>query len=150
MDNETLVLVNNESRYSESDLEKLFAYKAVEANPDILDNPFVFEKFVYVCNDIKPNTDFFEPPTVLHIAKAISTMKKLRPEHLWGHEIKGYIAFIAHDEGWVNLPEPLSFAQHPLELLWPERPELDKEQEELQSLKHLAVKMYLTESGKMG
>lgn len=145
MDNETFIFANNSSRYSEGDLEKLFAFKAIESNPYILDNPFVFEKFVYVCNGIKPNVDYFEPPTILHIAKALQTAKHLRPEHLWGHEIKMYIALIANDEGWVNLPDPLKIAQGTLESLWREKPTLDDEQKELQRLKCLAVKMYLTE-----
>lgn len=142
LDNETILLINNE-KLNENQLEKLFALKALKENPSILDNVFSFEKLVYVLNDIKPNIDFFEPPTILHIAKAIKFLSEQYPDHQWHFEINQYIAHIAHEEGWVSLPAILSFAQDALKELH-KNTEFDEEQLKIQNLKHKAVEKYLS------
>lgn len=143
LDNETILLINE--KLNESQLERIFALKALKENPLILDNVFTFEKLVYVLNDIKPNVDFFEPPTILHIAKAIKFLLEEYPDHKWHFEINQYIAHIAHEEGWVILPTVLSFVQEALtELQKNKEIELDAEQLKIQELKHKAVEKYLS------
>lgn len=140
MDNDTILLLNETK--SEQELEFLFALKALKANPSLLENAFTFEKLVYVLNKQKPNVTHLEPPNILMIAKAIDFLKKDDPDIEFHREIAMYIACIAHEEGWIKLPEILSFADSQLALLTVEH-ELDEEQKALQDLKHKAVKMYL-------
>lgn len=137
MDNETAVLIND-GKLNENQLEKIFALKATKANPGLLGNVFAFEKLVYVLNDLKPNVDIFDPPTILHIAKAIH----LLGEQDWHIEVKKYIAHLAKEEGWVYLPEVLSFAQPELDEI-SHSVELDEDQQAVQNMKHHAVRKYL-------
>jgi hypothetical protein len=141
MDNETIILLS-EGAHSEQQLEKIFALKALQENPGILGNAFTFEKLCYVLNDLKPNVIALEPPTILHIAKAVQFLEKQFPNHNWHPEIKQYIAAIAWEEGWVSLPGLLSFAQHELDMLH-QNLDLDDDQKQLQTLKHEAVERYL-------
>ena len=142
-DNETIALIADD-RFDEGKLEKMFALKAFKANPYILENAFIFEKFVYACNGLKSNATTFEPASILQICKAIDTVKKERPHYLWNNEVIWYIAHIAHDEGWVSpLPDILSFANSALKELERFHGELTPEQQKMQELKHLAIKMYL-------
>ena len=138
MDNETIVLIN-EGKYTELELEKIFALKALKANPTILDNPISFEKLCSVLNDIKPNMETFEPASVLMLAKALSIIK----EHEWNNEIIQYIAHVAHGEGWLDLPKELKFAEPALKALQIDIEELDEDALKLQELKHKAVERYL-------
>jgi len=142
MDNESIILLS-EGKHSEQELEKIFALKALQENPGILGNAFTFEKLCYVLNDLKPNITALEPPTTLHLAKAIQFLEKEYPKHNWHPEIKQYIAAISWEEGWVTLPGLLSFAQHELDMLH-QNLELDEDQKKLQELKHLAVDKYLS------
>ena len=137
MENDTIVLINN-NRLSENQLEKIFALRALKANPELLENVFSFEKLVYVLNGDKPNITMFDPPTILHIAKAI----KILGECTYHPEIEKYIAALAFEEGWVKLPEVLSFAQDDLDELLNDV-ELDEDQLAMQNLKHKAVLKYL-------
>lgn len=140
LDNQTIVLIND--KLSEQELEKLFALKALKSNPSILENFYSFEKLVYVLNNLKPNVDVWEPPTILMFAKAVQILNNL--EYNVNHpEIKEYIAQIAHNEGWVNLPDILKFAQPELNNIQPEAVKLDEEAKKLQEAKHLAVVEYL-------
>jgi len=137
--NDTMVILNNE-KLLETQLEKIFALKALKENPGILGNVFSFEKLVYVINGQKPNVDALELCSILMIAKAI---KILGLEHYdWHSEVKKYIAAIAHDEGWVDLPEILKFAQPELSELH-KHTELNEDQTKMQELKHQAVEKYL-------
>jgi hypothetical protein len=140
-DNEAILLVN-ENKLSETELETLFALKALKAHPEILDSVLYFEKLVYVLNKLKPNTWSFEPVSILHLCKAFVFFHKEYPDKVWDREIVEYIAHIAYDEGWMTLPSNLIFAQNSLDLLG-NRVTLDEEQLELQKLKHQAVEMYL-------
>jgi hypothetical protein len=140
-DNEAILLVN-ENKLDETELETLFALKALKANPEILNNVLYFEKLVYVLNKLKPNTWSFEPVSILHLCKAFAFFHKEYPDKVWDREIVEYISSIAYDEGWVTLPAGLIFAQNSLDLLG-NRVTLDEEQLELQKLKHQAVEMYL-------
>jgi hypothetical protein len=142
MDNETIVLIND-NKLSEQELEKVFALKALQENPGILGNVFAFEKLCYVLNNLKPNTTALQPPTILHLAKAIQFLQKEYPEHHWHREVKEYIAQIALDEGWYLLPSILNFAQKELDAISYKKEELDEDQKKLQELKHLAVNKYL-------
>lgn len=146
MDNETIILIND-GKLSENQLEKTFALKALLNNPGILGNIFSFEKLVYVLNNMKPNVETFEPPTILHIAKAIQHLNlhyfhDLDIDKNWHPEIKRYIAYLAQEEGWVYLPEILKFAQEDLNEI-SHAVELDEEQKQVQELKHKAVQKYL-------
>lgn len=136
IDNETIVLLND-GRLSELELEKQFALNALQHNPGILSNPITFEKLCFVLNDIKPNMETFEPPCILVIAKALKHLK-----HDWNNEIIQYIAHIAHEEGWHRLPDNLKFAEEALKELQ-EEIELEQDEERMQELKHIAVKKYL-------
>jgi hypothetical protein len=138
VENETIVLIN-EGRLSELELEKAFALNALKHNPGILSNPITFEKLCFVLNDIKPNMETFEPPSILVVAKAV---KELGYDKEWSNEIKYFIAFLAMEEGWVHLPSILEFAQEALNDIQ-EEIELDEEQIQIQELKHKAIKMYL-------
>lgn len=142
MDNESIILLS-EGKHSEQELEKIFALKALQENPGILGNAFTFEKLCYVLNDLKPNITALEPPTILHIVKAVQFLEKQFPDHNWHPEIKQYIAYVAHEEGWVKLPSLLLFAQHELDMLH-QNLDLDDDQKKLQELKHLAVDKYLS------
>jgi hypothetical protein len=146
IDNETIILVD-EGKRSESELEKIFALKALRQNPGILGNAFTFEKLCYVLNDLKPDINTFEPPTILHICKAIQFLEKQYPNFNWHPEIKEYIAQIGLDEGWYLLPSVLNFAQKELDAISYKKEELNEDQKKMQELKHLAVKKYL-ETGK--
>jgi hypothetical protein len=141
LDNESILLIS-EGKYSEQELEKIFALKALKENPGILGNAFTFEKLVYVLNGLKPNVMMLEPPTILHIAKAIKFLQNEFLDHKWHPEIKQYIAHVAYEEGWFTLPEILLFAQNELNSLH-QNIELDEEQKEIQKLKHLAIEKYL-------
>ncbi len=139
-DNET-ILLNNQDK-SEQDLEELFAVKAIKHNPSILENPFSFEKVCYALNHRKPTFDYYEPASVLMMAKAIKILKDIVPNHNYDYEIRNYIAIHAHDEGWVELPEILSFANKELQDL-NVKVELDEEMKQMQKMKHDAVSEYL-------
>ncbi len=136
IDNETIVLLN-EGRLSELELEKQFALNALKHNPGMLSNSTTFEKLCFVLNDIKPNMETFEPPCILVIAKALQTLK-----HDWNNEIVQYVAHIAHEEGWHRLPDNLRFAEEALKELQ-EEIDLDEDEQKMQELKHVAVKKYL-------
>ncbi len=140
-DNETLLLINE--KLSEIQLERVFALKALSVNPEILDNPVVFEKMVYVLNEIKPNFEAFNPPTTLQVAKAASMLGS----RTWHPDIVKYIAHIAHEEGWVEMPSILSFANEELKSLHAGDYTLDEDQQKVQYLKHKAVELYLARSG---
>ena len=145
-DNETIAFIAN-GRFEEGKLEKMFALKAFKSNPYILENAFIFEKFVYACNELKSSAESFEPASILQICKAIDIVKKERPHFLWNNEVIWYIAHIAHNEGWVApLPDILSFVNSALKELERFQGELTPEQQKMQELKHLAVKMYLTDA----
>jgi hypothetical protein len=137
MENDTIVLIND-GKLTETQLERIFALRALKNNPEILENVFTFEKLVYVMNGLKPNVDIFDPPTILHIAKAVHEL------HLTdlNFEIRMFIAHIAFDEGWVTLPKVLSFAQPELDELSNEI-ELDEDQQAMQNMKHKAIEKYL-------
>lgn len=141
MDNETIILIND-GKLSETQLERVFALRALKANPGLLGNVFSFEKLVYVLNGVKPNVEIFDPPTILHIAKAVRSLG----EQEWHTEVKKYIAHLAKDEGWVYLPEVLSFAQPELNEI-SHSVELDEEQKQVQNMKHQAVEKYLVTNG---
>lgn len=141
-DNDTISIING-GKLSEAELEKIFVLKALRVYSHLLDDAFVFEKTVYVLNDVKPNIESLQPPTVLHIAKAVKFINQLYPTHQWSHDVIYYIAHIAHEEGWATLPSILKFADHALVELQPETPELDEDQHKLQALKHKAVEIYL-------
>jgi hypothetical protein len=136
--NDTAVLIND-GKLSEIQLEKIFALKALKSNPGLLGNVFSFEKLVYVLNGVKPNVDIFDPPTILHIAKALHILG-IKEE--WHTEIKKYIAHLAKEEGWVYLPKVLDFAQPELDEI-SHSVELDEEQKAIQKLKHQAIEKYL-------
>lgn len=141
LDNETIVLIND--KYSEEELEHLFAVKALNANPSIIENIFVFEKLCYVLNGLKSNVDTFEPPSLLQISKAVKFInEKFDNDMLYNREVHEYIAHVAHDEGWYKLPDILLFAQPELDDLHKNH-ELDNDMMEIQKLKHLAVSKYL-------
>lgn len=141
-DNETILLLN-EGKYSELDLEKMFALKAFNGNRTLFEsNWFAFEKLCNVLNDIKPNVNIMEPITLLQAAKAIKEIKKYCKDFNPEQEIRQYIANIAHEEGWYKLPEVLNFAQSELNMLQ-QNIELDEEQKKIQQLKHIAVEKYL-------
>lgn len=143
MDNETIVLINN-NKIPEIELEKYFALKALKENPGILGNFFTFEKLVYVLNNIKPNVDVWEPPSILMVAKAINELNKLgQLPQQWESEVKEYISQLAYNEGWISLPEILGFAQNELDNIQPEKLDLTEQMKQLQELKHLAVREYL-------
>ena len=137
MDNETILLIND-NKLTEIQLERIFALKALNENPGILENVFTFEKLVYVMNGLKPNVVMFDPPTILHIAKAVRALdlKDLNSE------IKKFIAHLAFEEGWFDLPGVLSFAQPELDEI-SNRIVLDEDQKVMQKLKHKAVEKYL-------
>ena len=140
MDNETIVLIDD-GKTPEAKLERLFALKAIKHNPELLDNPMVFEKLCFVFNDIKPNMESFEPPCILVIAKAMQILGQIKTS--WNNEITQYVAHIAQEENWVRLPDILIFAQEALEDLQSDYGILDEDQKLMQSLKHNAVKHYL-------
>lgn len=142
MDNETIVLIND-NKLSELKLERLFALKALKENISLLDNVFTFEKLCYVFNNLKANVETIELANILMIAKAIKTLKNLNYNHEWNNEIKQYIAHIAHSEGWLQLPEILSFAQDALKDLHQHEDELNSDQIKLQELKHKALATYI-------
>jgi hypothetical protein len=139
LENDTIVLLND-GRLYENQLEKIFALQALKSNPGILGNVFTFEKLVYVLNGFKPNIDILEPSTILHIAKAV----KLLGEQNWHREVKKYIAEIAFEEGWCQLPDILKFAQDELDEISNEV-KLDIDQQKMQDLKHKAVERYLND-----
>lgn len=141
MDNETIVLINNEGLYNENQLEKLFALKALKKNPGILGNVHTFQCLCYVLNGIKPNVTSFEPVTLLNIVKAVNELK-MGEDFDWHDEIRQYIAHLAFEEGWINLPEILKFSQEQLDELNCEF-EMDEDIQKMQELKHEAVKRYL-------
>ena len=143
MDNESVVLINNND-LSELKLERYFALKALQANPGILENFHTFGMLVYVLNDLKPNPDVWEPPTSLMICKAVDFLNKnFNPSY--SREVIEYIAFIFHNEGWVDMPEVINFAASELKALQPQDLELSEEAKEIQHFKHMAVKEYLGE-----
>ena len=139
LENDTIILLN-EGRLNENQLEKIFALRALKSNPGILGNIFTFEKLVYVLNGFKPNVDILEPSTILHITKAV----KLLGEQNWHREVKKYIAVLAFEEGWVKLPDILKFAQDDLDEI-SNKVELDEDQAKVQHLKHLAVERYIND-----
>ena len=150
MDNETVVLINHESKnpISELELEKYFAVKALNENPGILGNAFTFGLLCHVLNNIKPDTNTWEPPTVLMFAKAVDFLNKkmfVDKPHIWHPEICEYIAQISHAEGWVKLPEVLEFAQKELNNLQPKEVMLDDDGKENQKKKMDACYTYLLE-----
>ena len=121
MDNETIIL-NNPSLTDEQ-FEELFAMKALAINPNaIITNVMAFEKFCFAVNGIIPNPEAVDIPNVLMIAGAIQKIesflnKKLTFSEPSEHTVACYIAHVAFDEGWVILPNILSFAQNELNKL---------------------------------
>lgn len=142
LDNETILLFNN-NELSEDKLEKIFALKALNENKSLFENNwFAFEKLSNVLNDIKPNINILEPISILQASKAIKILTS-KFEFSPGQEVRQYIAYIAHEEGWTKLPDILNLCQNELDLLQPQNIELDDEQMKIQNLKHMAVKKYL-------
>lgn len=146
MDNDTILLQYGD-KLSDKQAEELFAVKALKANPSILQNPFAFEKLCYALNGLKPDFGIIEPANILMVSKAIqkilSILQPKENETLFNHEIIGYIAHIAHEEGWIQLPSILNFAQHNLEELNKNKKELTEDEQKLQDFKLKAVNKYL-------
>ena len=146
-DNDTFLL-ENDGKLTESELEEIFVFKALGQNPGILGHTHSFMKVMEVLNGTKPNVDYFEPISILCIAKGIkilnSKLHEYMQNHAWHPEIKLLISCIAHDEGWIKLPDILSFAQNELDELQEEF-EIDEEINKLQELKHWAIQKYLQE-----
>lgn len=138
--NETLLLLM--PRRSEEQMERFFAEKAILKNPKILDNVLSFEKVVYAFNDLKSDFETFEPLPILCYAKACHQLGTIVPNWVANLEIKYYLAYLAFDEGWLEMPDQLKFANEQLKLLYPEK-KLDAEQVKLQDLKHRAVRQYV-------
>jgi len=145
MDNETIVLINE--TMNEGQLEKLFALKALKQNPGILGNIHTFSKLMEVLNNVKPSVDLFEPINLLCIAKGVKELN-LPKDFDWHDEIRWYTSNIAHEEGFLQLPEILNFAQDQLDELnnYFDYNELNEDQKKIQEMKHLAIKKYLSEN----
>jgi len=142
MDNETLLLALPDK--SEAEMERFFAEKAIRENPEaVLSSVVPFEKAVYVFNDLKPNFTTFEPLNTLCNAKAVHEIKKILPDWEFNSEINYYLAYIAWGEGWVKMPDVLSFAQTELDKIAPAHQELDEEQKKFQMLRHAAAEKYM-------
>ena len=144
LQNETIAYQN--SKLTESELEELFAIKAVINNHGILDNPFLFEKICHAVNHQHNNFDTVSPATILMIAKAVKIIQGHIKNVTWNNEIKWYIACEAFEEGWIKLPVVLSFAQPELDKLACKYTDHTEEVNQLQKLKHDAVEKYLQEN----
>ena len=131
----------------EHEMERVFAEKAIRGNPhEVLDKVLAFEKCVYVFNNLKPDFTTFEPLGTLCNARAVKEILGIVPDWKFHREIRHYLAYIAWQEGWVRMPDILSFAQRELDDITPGSTwniGLDDEQQKLQALKHAAVKKYL-------
>ena len=65
----------------------------------------VFEDCGLSWNDIVPVIGSFQPMTPMQMAFAIETLRTIRPDEEFAHEVKAYIAAILDDHGWVWAPK---------------------------------------------
>lgn len=110
LDNETIALTSDLKR---SELEELFAMKAVLGNPDIVNNVCVFEKLCFALNGEIPSFDVINIPTILMVAGAVHKLG----ERTYSEQVKKYIAVIGYEEGWAIFPQDLAFCQRELDRL---------------------------------
>jgi hypothetical protein len=65
----------------------------------------VFEDSGLSWNDIVPVIGMFQPMTPMQVAFAVQTLRAIRPDEEFAHEVKAYIAAILDDHGWVWAPK---------------------------------------------
>jgi len=97
--------------------EKIEALKALIRNNLCYEKWHLFEKMVLVINGLTPNFFVMQVPKMREIYKAVKTMLAIKDEK-FSDEVAKYIACVAREQGYVYLPEELSFAQPYLDLLY--------------------------------
>jgi hypothetical protein len=65
----------------------------------------VFEDCGLSWNDTIPVIGMFQPMTPMQVAFTVQTLRSIRPDEEFAHEVKAYIAAILDDHGWVWAPK---------------------------------------------
>lgn len=95
---------------------KLMAIKALMANDYFWQEWEVFEKVCSAFNDRIPHFGRMEDLSVAELALGVQLASQLK-RRSFDNEVKAYVASRAHEDGYVMLPEVLSFAQDYLDTL---------------------------------
>jgi len=95
---------------NEETKNKLMAVKAVMANDYFWQEWDVFEKVCSAFNGRIPNFGNMEDLSIAELALGAQLVSKLK-KRSFKNEVQAYVASRAHEEGYVMLPEVLSFAQ---------------------------------------
>lgn len=101
---------------NEESKNKLMAIKVVMANEYFWNEWEVFEKVCTALNSRVPVFQTMDDLSIGELALAVHLVSKLK-RRPFGIEVKAYVASEAQEEGYVMLPEVLSFAQEQLDSL---------------------------------
>jgi hypothetical protein len=101
---------------NEESKNKLMAIKVVMANEYFWQEWEVFEKICVAFNSRVPIFQTMDDLSIGELALAVHLVSKLK-KRPFGIEVKAYVASEAQEEGYVMLPEVLSFAQEQLDSL---------------------------------
>jgi hypothetical protein len=73
----------------------------------------VFEKVVMAFNNETPIFEVVQKPSLGQISLTIEILNKIKP-NIFADEVKLYIAAVAHNDGYIVIPDNLKFAQEEL------------------------------------
>lgn len=95
---------------------KLMAVKVLLANDSFWSEWEVFEKICVAFNDRVPTFSTMEDLSIAELALGVALANKIK-KRTFGNEVRAYVASEAQEDGYVLLPEVLSFAQETLDNL---------------------------------
>ena len=90
-------------------VDKLRAIQALRMSNKVYTEAYPFEKVVCALNGIPLLPDFIQGAEPEEIAYAIREILSIFPEAQFGNEVAGYIASILAEDGFIVVPDILSF-----------------------------------------
>lgn len=102
---------------SDPQVRKALAAKVALYEPKAFSDWGYFHRLAKAFNGYDTEGDFLYDLSLAEVAWAVDIMRYLDTLTPWGEEVCGYIAAIAHDEGFVTLPGILNFASERLAFL---------------------------------
>lgn len=99
--------------------DMILAIKLCLTNTMPWDHWHIFDKVIMTFNNEIPNFEVMQKPSLGEITLGVEAMNKIKA-NIFSEEIQNYIAIVAREDGYLVLPEVLSFAQEKLDLYTPD------------------------------
>jgi hypothetical protein len=97
--------------------DKIMAVRAAHRINNYYSSYHDFELMCATLNNVIPDFHTYRPSSIPEIANAVRILKVVRDDDSYRPEMVEYIKVIAKNEGWLILPEPLSFVAGQDEML---------------------------------